>query len=188
MTALARNYSLTPTRRPTRKTAHIPTEMTRMPTAITPEQNPPMDSQAAIAKAYMPELARVYERYGEAATRGVISGMDTALAERAKALPGGGNYTIPDDWPDWNAIEAQLTGQAVAVDRVAKAEADEMIHLTPDGLARIVAGARAQSDDVSIQYDNFGETGRPVRLEGRNSTTEIQYEAGKPVRIRRRAR
>jgi hypothetical protein len=127
-----------------------------------------MDSQAAIAKAYMPELANIYARHGEAATRGVISGMDAALAERARALPGGINYTIPDDWPDWNAIEAQLTGKAVAVDRVAKAEAD-VIRLTPDGLARIVQAARAEPDTVTdISYSDYGETGKPIRIDRRS--------------------
>ena len=123
----------------------------------------PMNSQAAIAKAFMPELANIYARHGEAATLAVIAGMDKTLAEQAKAL-GGGSYSLPFDWPDWQAIEAQLAGQAVAEDRATKAQGD-LIQLTPDGLARIVAAARAEPGKVTeIEYDHYGADGKPVRI------------------------
>lgn len=124
-----------------------------------------MSDPVAIVKLFQPELARIYARHGEAATHSVIASLDSALQSATKAVPAGGVIDLPSGWPDWNAIEAQLTGVTVAQERKAALPPVDLITLTPDGLAKIVAAAREQPDEVTdIEYDHYGADGKPTRI------------------------
>ena len=126
-----------------------------------------MSNPTAIAKLFYPELDRIRKVYGDDLTMAVIQFIDRRVEADARKAPGS---TITVD-VDWEQIDKDLrTHQATSVgQKVADQRASDLIQLTPDGLARIVAAARAEPDmTTDIEWSNFGETGKPTRMTRRS--------------------
>lgn len=122
---------------------------------------------AAIVKLFQPEFASIARRYGADTAISIATQIDQGVDAEARQAPPGSTITVK---VDWHSIEARLAGQTVAATRAEKAEAQvgDVIQLTPDGLAKIVAAARAEpGKTIDFEYDNYGETGKVTRIRQR---------------------
>ena len=123
----------------------------------------------AVIQLFQPELGSIARRYGTDVAMSIVTQLDRAMDAKARLAPPGSTLTVD---VDWNSIEAQLAGQTAAATRAeekAQAQDAEMIHLTAEGLAKIVAAARAEPDKViDISYDHHGADGHPIRMEQRS--------------------
>lgn len=119
----------------------------------------------AIVKLFQTELGSIARRYGADVAMSIATQIDQRVDAKARQVPPGSTIAVD---VDWNTLEAQLAGQAAATaKRVAQVEADQIV-LSADGLAKIVAAARAESGKVTeFEYDNFGETGKITRIRQR---------------------
>jgi len=122
-----------------------------------------MSNPTAIAKLFSPELNRIRNVYGDDLTMAVIQFIDRRVEADARKAPGS---TITVD-VDWEQIDKDLrTHQATSVgQKVADQRAADLIQLTPEGLAKIIAASRQEGESVTdIEWTNLGETGKPTRM------------------------